>query len=804
MIISSVEIENFRGFHVRKKFEFKNKKFILFLAENGVGKTTVIDAIEWGLTGSVGRLKEAFENRSSNKEEKKVNGDGILKNKEAAANEVVRVKLQIVCDNKEYSIERTQKKDDFNSKSNVVVKDSEGNAVSTSFLDDLIDSNFYNYHFCDVQKAYNIQNSDRDKLTNVFDTFITDFTREENIVFNLEVVFLTDIERKKKDIENNKKILEETEKNLASKIANKGEKASVVKYDENVIYEGENIEVEKLSLNEIEKQIQNLYACGWQYLYRKGLQLLENNKNRKLLEIISNMKTEYVGSKDIIAEYIACGLHYEENILTKSKKRLSDLEEINLTEENYTIYSDDIIAIGADGLNQEIWKLHEQKIVEKNEEMQRLEDDVNVMADGNEIIDALTSMLGLKGDIVAYREMLRKDSMQVKCPVCGSDDFNIIGEEGILQDAQKYLDANNKVIANKKIQLLELKKVKNSEVKDMIQKMVEILKVECSRLKTEIKKYEDLVEKTKIFYEKCREYISISKSDVSLAYLSENNVISELYNTIEKQILDVQIVNEISRELENIIHIVSSEKIDFREEKTFLFIEEKAKVAPEIIRFDYSAWKNKIVVLADIQKNIEFKEASEKYEEVKGKLKDCSEEISNLEEVHKKTLERVEIIRNKIFELKKAEYDNVGPYLFKFYRKLARINSLKGIYVSQDESKRIVLKDTNEEGKNIVNILSNGQMSIFVLSCFLGGLVSRSDYEKCKIYFIDDLTSCMDDINMLAFLDILKYELQEDDVMEQLFFASCNERVSELLKYKLEGCKIDYCEITEKDFEVAG
>ena len=53
---------------------------------------------------------------------------------------------------------------------------------------------------CAIKKAYNIQNSDRDKLTNVFDTFITDFTREENIVFNLEVVFLTDIERKKKGL----------------------------------------------------------------------------------------------------------------------------------------------------------------------------------------------------------------------------------------------------------------------------------------------------------------------------------------------------------------------------------------------------------------------------------------------------------------------------------------------------------------------------------------------------------------------------------------------------------------------------
>lgn len=803
MLISSVEIENFRGIHARRKFDFKNRKFILLSAENGVGKTTVIDAIEWGLTGCIGRLKEAFENRSSNKEERKVNGDGILKNKEATASEYVKIRLQIVHDDQEYLIERTQRNDDFSSKSNVVVKDLNGNVVSASFLDDLIDYNFYNYHFCDIQKAYNIQNSDRDKLTNVFDMFITDYTLEENIASNLETVFLTDIERKRDDIENNRKELKKTEEDLANKIANKKNNTSILKYDVNVIYQGECIEVEKLSLKEIEKQIQNLYACGWQCLYRKSIQLLENSRNKEILNILENMKSEYVRSEKFIVEYIDCGLHNEENVLVKLKKKLSDLEEIDLTQENYDIYADDIIAIEAEEFNQDIWGLHEQKVEQKNEEIKRLEDDVKVMTDGNEVIEALTSMIGLKIDIIAYRKKIRKDGVRVKCPVCGSDDFNIISEEYILQEAQKYLDANNKIIADKKMQLSELRKIKNSEIKDMIQKMVGVQKNECNRLKVEIKKYEDLVDKTKLFFEKCKKYISVSKSDISLISFFESTVIDDLYYKIEKQLLDIQIVDKITREIENIISIVSSDKIDFREEKAFLFIEEKAKVAPEILMFDYSVWKNKIVVLEDIQKNIEFKEVSKKYDEVKGKLKACSEELLNLEGVHKKTIERVKIIRNKILELKKAEYDNVGPYLFKFYRKLARINSIEGIYVSQDERKRILLKDTNEDGKNIVNILSNGQMSIFVLSCFFGGLVSRSNDEKCKIYFIDDLTSCMDDINMLAFLDILKYELQEDDVMEQLFFASCNERVSELLKYKLEGCRIEYCEITEKDFNEA-
>ena len=61
----------------------------------------------------------------------------------------------------------------------------------------------------------------------------------------------------------------------------------------------------------------------------------------------------------------------------------------------------------------------------------------------------------------------------------------------------------------------------------------------------------------------------------------------------------------------------------------------------------------------------------------------------------------------------------------------------------------------------------------------------------------------MDDVNMLAFLDLMKYQLlAKNGTIEQLFFASCDERICKLLRYKLDGCGIDYCELQEKDFGV--
>ena len=87
-----------------------------------------------------------------------------------------------------------------------------------------------------------------------------------------------------------------------------------------------------------------------------------------------------------------------------------------------------------------------------------------------------------------------------------------------------------------------------------------------------------------------------------------------------------------------------------------------------------------------------------------------------------------------------------------------------------------------------------------MLAYFFAGISSRSNREKMKIYFIDDLTACMDDVNMLAFLDIIKYQMDSKATIDQLFFATCDDRISGLLEYKMEGRGIKTRIITEEEF----
>ena len=87
-------------------------------------------------------------------------------------------------------------------------------------------------------------------------------------------------------------------------------------------------------------------------------------------------------------------------------------------------------------------------------------------------------------------------------------------------------------------------------------------------------------------------------------------------------------------------------------------------------------------------------------------------------------------------------------------------------------------------------MFSDGQLSVFMMSYFLGNAFRLADKEKMSIYMMDDVTSCMDDINMLAFLDLIKYQLKTENGAFRNYFSSCNERIHNLLEWKANGCGI--------------
>lgn len=171
MIIRKIEMTNFRGF-CDKTIDFKDKPVVLLSAANGIGKTTTIDAIEWCLTGDIGRLKVSFDNRSTNDIDRRMNTDGILKNRDVETGEAVQVNLWLFDGEKEILLCRKQTKDELNpALSTVTIDKNEDRAKE--FIREYVGDSFYNFHFCDVQKSFNIQSKKRKDLKDFFDEFIT-------------------------------------------------------------------------------------------------------------------------------------------------------------------------------------------------------------------------------------------------------------------------------------------------------------------------------------------------------------------------------------------------------------------------------------------------------------------------------------------------------------------------------------------------------------------------------------------------------------------------------------------------------
>ena len=173
MMIRKIKMINFRGFR-DKVIDFNDKSVVLLSAANGVGKTTTIDAIEWCLTGNIGRLKTAFDTRSTNEVDRKMNNDGILKNRDAGVKEKISVVLWLDDGEKEIILCREQISDELNPGVSKVTID-ENEEKAKKFIQEYVGDSFYNFHFCDVQKSFNVQSKKRKDMKDLFGEFITNY-----------------------------------------------------------------------------------------------------------------------------------------------------------------------------------------------------------------------------------------------------------------------------------------------------------------------------------------------------------------------------------------------------------------------------------------------------------------------------------------------------------------------------------------------------------------------------------------------------------------------------------------------------
>lgn len=791
MIIRKIRMENFRGFR-DKTIDFNDKSVVLLSAANGIGKTTMVDAIEWCLTGNIGRLKTAFDTRSTNDADRKMNTDGILKNRDAGAKTKVRVVLWLFDGEKETILCREQTKDELNPGSSKVTID-ESEQIAKAFIREYVGDSFYNFHFCDIQKSFNVQSKKRKDLNDFFGEFIANYDRQKQIAENLDL-FAEDVDRYMED-KAKQKVSQEVIENIEKQLEKVREDAKQVLYPLIVFYPGEKTEIAVLNKEELTAQKTEVENCGYQVAKEGIYKLVENETLKNQQSVIKKIASYWETKEEHIRRAVKAEFFKNTDAITVLETKLRKLKDLALSENTIFQDAESVIALEISGFTQSNFDLDKKEIKDKEKKVKELSGEIELLSKNNKMLKLLSSLSANKQVVIEYRDVAFKKNGVVRCPVCGSESFTTMEEDLILKEADEYIRQNGEAVKVKELdktllqtEIEKLYKKLISRTKAVLEKETENLENKISGLKTlkdEIQPYFDEVKKL----QKIQNVINVEK-------LTAEDV-RNLLAAVEKGLLEESKEQEIKKSYQQILTVLGYEFENETVQQTFAKVKNLIKKSYKVSNFSYDLFVSKLNAIDSILANQTLSDLNQKLREENQKNQKLDTEIEKLQKLKDIASQRASDIRVVVEKLSKDEYKKVGPALSKFYNKLIRLNSSDGINIIQ-ENEGISLVD--DKGKNIVNVLSNGQISVFILAHFFAGINTRNDREKMKVFFIDDLTACMDDVNMLAFMDLLKYQMSSKATMEQLFFITCDDRISKLLKYKLNGRGIEWRELSEKDF----
>lgn len=785
LIIQKIKIENFRSYKYFEQ-EFGMKPVVLITGPNGYGKTTLIDAIEWGLTGDIKRISNSYKKRNTTQSEKDrvENLKGQIKNRESTSDEKVRVEIFFECNDIEFSVWREQVADNLLEVTSLNY--SEGLSEEyKKVIGDLGNENFYPYFVCDNNKAYDFLRTPRKDVLELFRDFLQNNDYVDDIITEIQAIE-TIAKNKQTDIQDKLTKVDELIGKYYKEISELKNEIITAAYPEMIFYEGENIKPVNLTDNQITDQIEKLLAVGCNESIRLINELLERTNVSKKKESIEKLIEEFDENRDSVLSVIKRKF-YDSSILSKFVEERKNIENrisetlkltdytsiqkfVNEKQEELSEYAN---------LSHDIIKLSDKETEKNNSDK-----NIQIMQDGNNIIAALS-------DLVKYREAFiqyRQEGNEF-CPLCGSkeafisfankDDISITAEMYVKQtnDRILHLKELHKQILVDYDQILNKTKENINDIYKEKRAQIELISAEANNLNM----------KYSVFF---AEY---SKLGLQIDEQIKEHLITEKFfcDNIIKERLSFDEIKEYLTKLMMYYGISDIRENNLSDILSNLMIKQSDSL--KYLGFDYASFQQKLNYLKRLLENQKYLNMTNEIKKLSTEKEKIASNL-NLANGEKEELHRIQTEINKVrkeFEIKELEH--VGPYIYKVFMKIIKHSNINGITVKRDNSQNggMVLVDDN--GLNLMNTLSQGQLGVLMLAYFFANAMRNKDRSCFKTFFIDDITASLDDLNILAFLDMIKYIICDNKkIMNQIFFSTCNSDVEKLFIHKLSSMNIDY------------
>lgn len=850
--IKSLGIKDFRAFRDQKIEIPSSAQIILITGNNGLGKTSFFDAVEWGFTGSLRRYEE--ESREKNKEI-------FMKNKFADNNGQVEITL---ADPNDQNIKFTRKtkttaNTDFNS-GDLNLNDKKNNNIAELLLKDKNRDDF------DFKSSFSFSHL---LSQEILADFVRSYKSSErySILSNLAGLknynnFNNKIKEIRKETENKNEDL------IDYKTSLEAERKVLLAEFNNSNLDGSSFKESLAELKEIISgfDLKNTLQAK-DSLTNEGMKNLLSemkklkDKNDKLLHELSEKESS---ARKLSSQFIKYDFskkdkqNYAKNLkdLKEEKKKLNDYQKLLFINSNFDLLNNE--------LNYEEIKNDRQETLEHLNKIIKLINDVppiKIVTKNLIELDKKAEKLFLEdleeiNKITGEIDDFKKELTTVKEKI---DNFNDLRNK-ILTLSKEYFQANlsakkcpvcsNKIEADELLLVLEDKLEINEEVK------IKDWKLKKEDLKATIsKKNEELTQLLKKLEKNYNEY-------TNQIYNKKRELETAIENYTEKNSKSKELkrkINGLGLNDKNDIHTVVKEKIN-QYEKEMKFddlnkleseIEKAEARLTESNQFisDYELRLENLDLNKDESINKYYKKVKTKIEKVKfenqitnkaiKKLKvlinyfsntDLSKQIGNLKSKIKVEAKKIKTLEDKISELKKLEkeipvvindlteetlngYKNLANKIYQSINPQPIYNKIDWKRSSAYNKGQLVLNMKSENDSNSANpsyIYSSAQINVVVLSLFLS-FVLKNNWSKLNSVFLDDPIQNMDDINIFSFIDVIRAILLNGNRPEQIFISTHDRdlysfllkkfRIFNVLSLEFKSYDIDGPEINRRYFE---